>query len=167
MSDNPLRRDRRFKMYESAREGRPEDSSGPFGNSSPQGRVTARRTMKSTKKFNQKNGDDAACEGMQAREPVRVDLSILEAHVQGQLPKRRAVVSKETRDLREVYSKRTMMLKKDLRRRDKILKDDTESQITRKKIQDVRIFAEACRRAGKDQQEAVAHFRLGVLYVVL
>jgi len=162
MSDNPLRRDRRFKMNKKFVSDRPESSS-PFESSSRNTSTKARRTLKK-KQFNKSKRDDAAREGMQAMEPVRVDLSILEAHVQGQLPKRRAVVSEETSKLRDVYSKRTMMLKKDLRRRDKILKDDTQSQITRKKIQDVRIFANACKRAGKDQKEAVAHFRLGVLY---
>jgi len=102
---------------------------------------------------------------MQVNEPLRVDLQVLQARVHGNWPERRVVASLDSQKLSSTFSPQILQPRgRRARRTAPIVTDDIQTQRTRKMMRDARTLATACRRAGKEEQEATAHFRMGVLH---
>jgi len=107
--------------------------------------------------------DNAARRGFQMGEPLRSDLSMLEAFNDGgRLPDRQATVPQRTLDMRKTFSAKVTHTRDAPQRT--IVSDDVDSNLMKKNIKDMRMLAASCRRAGNADEEAAAHFRLGVMY---
>jgi len=183
MDEDPLRKDKRFHL---AQKPVPDGTPSPavahmdalMTSSASTNRVSnlrsSRLALQRARKSNaarilkgrsSKRASSSGARHMQINEPLRVDLKVLQARIHGNWPERRAVQSMDAQKLSSTFSPQVLQPRSRRRRRTApIITDDVQTQRTRKMMRDARTLATACRRAGKEEQEATAHFRMGVLH---